>query len=88
MELLKLLQVRRSIRKYKDEAIPEDKLTNIVRAGLLAPSSRGIYPVEFVVVRDKNALERLSESKAGGATMLKNAGAAVVVIGDAAKSDA
>ena len=88
MELLKLLQVRRSIRKYKDEAIPEDKLTNIVRAGLLAPSSRGIYPVEFVVVRDKNALERFSESKAGGATMLKNAGAAVVVIGDAAKSDA
>ena len=61
----------RIIRKYKDEAIPEDKLTNIVRAGLLAPSSRGISPVEFVVVPDKNALERLSESKAGGATMLK-----------------
>lgn len=51
MELLKLLQVRRSIRKYKDEAIPEDKLMSIVRAGLLAPSSRGIYPVEFVIVR-------------------------------------
>lgn len=88
MELLKLLQVRRSIRKYKDEAIPEDKLMSIVRAGLLAPSSRGIYPVEFVIVRDKNSLERLTESKAGGAAMLKNAGAAVVVIGDAAKSDA
>ena len=46
-EVLNAIKTRRSIRKYKDEAIPEDKLTNIVRAGLLAPSSRGIYPVEF-----------------------------------------
>ena len=88
MELLKLLQVRRSIRKYKDEAIPEDKLTNIVRAGLLAPSSRAIYPVGLVAVRDKEMLRKLSECKAAGAAMLKDADAAIVVVGDTAKSDA
>lgn len=87
MELLELLQKRRSIRRYKDEAIPEDKLNNILRAGLLAPSGRGIYPVELVPVQDKNVLTELSRSKAGGAAMLKDAGAAIVVIGDTAKSD-
>lgn len=52
MELLELLQKRRSIRKYTGEHIPEDKLERILQAGLLAPSSRAIYPVEFVVMGD------------------------------------
>ena len=40
MELLELLQKRRSIRKYTGEHIPEDKLEKILQAGLPAPSSR------------------------------------------------
>ena len=88
MELLKLLQSRRSIRKYTDEHISDEKLEKILQAGLLAPSSRAIYPVELVAVRDKEMLCRLSECKAAGAAMLKNADAAIVVIGDTAKSDA
>lgn len=88
MELLKLLQSRRSIRKYTDEHISDETLEKILLAGLLAPSSRAIYPVELVAVRDKEMLRGLSECKAAGAAMLKNADAAIVVIGDTAKSDA
>ena len=88
MELLKLLQSRRSIRKYTDEHISDETLEKILQAGLLAPSSRAIYPVELVAVRDKEMLRGLSECKAAGAAMLKNADAAIVVIGDTAKSDA
>lgn len=88
MELLKLLQSRRSIRKYTDEHISDETLEKILQAGLLAPSSRAIYPVELVAVRDKEMLRKLSECKAAGAAMLKDADAAIVVIGDTAKSDA
>lgn len=88
MELLKLLQSRRSIRKYTGERISDETLEKILQAGLLAPSSRAIYPVELVAVRDKEMLRGLSECKAAGAAMLKNADVAIVVIGDAAKSDA
>ena len=88
MELLKLLQSRRSIRKYTDEHISDETLEKILQAGLLAPSSRAIYPVELVAVRDKEMLRGLSECKAAGAAMLKNADAAIVVMGDTAKSDA
>ena len=88
MELLKLLQSRRSIRKYAGERISDETLEKILLAGLLAPSSRAIYPVELVAVRDKEMLRGLSECKAAGAAMLKNADAAIVVIGDTAKSDA
>ena len=88
MELLKLLQSRRSIRKYTDEHISDETLEKILQAGLLAPSSRAIYPVELVAVRDKEMLSKLSECKAAGAAMLKYADAAIVVVGDTAKSDA
>ena len=88
MELLKLLQSRRSIRKYTDEHISDETLEKILQAGLLAPSSRAIYPVELVAVRDKEMLSKLSECKAAGAAMLKDADAAIVVVGDTAKSDA
>ena len=88
MELLELLQKRRSIRKYTGEDIARDKLEKVLQAGLLAPSSRAIYPVEFVVVRDKDKLGKLSQCKVGSAELLKNANAAIVVIGDTAKSDA
>ena len=88
MELLKLLQSRRSIRKYAGERISDETLEKILLAGLLAPSSRAIYPVELVAVRDKEMLRKLSECKAAGAAMLKDADAAIVVIGDTAKSDA
>lgn len=88
MELLELLQKRRSIRKYTGEHIPEDKLERILQAGLLAPSSRAIYPVEFVVTGDKEKLRELSQCKVGSAAMLADADAAIVVIGDTEKSDA
>ncbi len=88
MELLKLLQSRRSIRKYTDEHISDETLEKILQAGLLAPSSRAIYPVELVAVRDKEMLSKLSECKAAGAAMLKDADAAIVVVCDTAKSDA
>lgn len=87
MSLLETLMNRRSIRKYTDEPIPEEKLNAILQAGLLAPSSRGLYPVEFILVRDKKTLARLSKCKSGGAFMLRCADAAIVVIGDAEKSD-
>lgn len=59
MELLQVMKNRRSIRKYTDDKIPAEKLNQILRAGLLAPSSKNIRPVEFIVVEDKVALEKL-----------------------------
>ena len=50
MDLLRLMRNRRSVRAYTGERLPEETLDQIVRAGLLAPSSRNIRPVELIVV--------------------------------------
>ena len=87
MELLQILQNRKSIRKYTDEAIPEESLKKVLQAGLLSASSRSICPWEFIVVRDKETLVKMADCRIGAAEMLKNAACAVVVVGNEAKSD-
>ncbi len=85
--MLDLLKKRRSIRKYKDREVEEEKVDSIVKAALLSPSSRGICPWEFIVVRDKALLKELSKCKEHSSNFLKDAPLGIVVLADSEKSD-
>jgi nitroreductase len=87
MELLEMLQKRRSVRNYTEETIPEEKLNQILQAGLLSPTGKGIRPWEFILIRNKETLRKMAACRAAGAKMLETADAAIVVIGDAQKTD-
>lgn len=87
MTLLEIMKHRRSVRKYTGEKIDEDKLKQILAAALLAPSGRAKRPWEFVVVRDKETLTKLSKAREHGAEMLAGADCAVVVFGDEEATD-
>lgn len=87
MELFDVMIKRRSVREYADEDISNDDLDKIIKAGLLAPSSRNRKPCELVVVRNKKTLRQLSLSKKSGSAMLEKANAAIVVVADSVKAD-
>ena len=87
MELLKIMKNRRSVRTYTEESIPEEKLEQILNAGLLSPSGRAIRPWEFIVVQDKDTLQKLADCRDGSANMLKGASAAIIVAADPEKTD-
>lgn len=87
MELLEVMQRRRSVRMYTKETVPEEILQKILQAGLLSASGKSVRPWEFIVVRDKEMLKAMVESRAAGAKMLATADCAVVVLGDEEKSD-
>ncbi|MBQ4530732.1 MAG: nitroreductase family protein [Lachnospiraceae bacterium] len=87
MELLDLLLNRRSVRQYTGEHVPKEKMEKILQAGLLAASGRSRQPWEFVVVQEKEKLQKLSECRIGAAKMLENAGCAIVVFADPEKTD-
>lgn len=80
MELIEILKNRRSIRNYTGEKIEEEKITQVLEAGLLSVSSRGKKPWEFIVVRDRDTLDKMSLCRQGSANMLKQADQAIVVI--------
>lgn len=85
--LMKTVEDRRSIRRYTGEPVPEEALRAVLRAGLLSPTGRNRRPWEFIVVRNRETLERMVSCRTGGAAMLAEADCAVVVLGDRRKSD-
>ncbi|MGV8126585.1 MAG: nitroreductase family protein [Methanothrix sp.] len=85
--MLEILRDRRSIRRYKDRQIEEEKIEQLKEAALRAPSSRGINPWRFVFVTDKPMLEKLSSAKESGSSFLKDAALGVVVAAKQGESD-
>ena len=86
-ELIKLMQTRRSIRQYTDQKPSQEDIDTVLRAGLLSPSGKAVRPWEFIVVQDKETLDKLVEARTGAANMLKQAACAIVVIADTQKTD-
>lgn len=87
MNLLEIMQNRRSVRTYTGEKIPKEKRDKILQAGLLSASGRGRKPWKFVVVQEKITLEKLSHCRVGAAKMLENAGCAILVFANPEKTD-
>ena len=87
MDLLETMQNRRSVRSYTGEKIAKEKLDKILQAGLLSASGRSRKPWEFVVVQEKEMLEKLSHCRVGAAKMLENAGCAILVFANPEKTD-
>lgn len=85
--MLDKLAKRRSIRAYTGESVPEVKLETILKAGLMSPTSRNLRPWRFLVVQDKEMLNKLSDARDGSADMLKNADAAIIVMADTEVND-
>ena len=82
-----LAQLRRSHRKFTEEEIDANDVKLILRAALMAPTSKGQRAWQFVVVDDKMDLEKLSDAKDMGGQFIKGAPLAVVVLGDPLQND-
>lgn len=85
--MLDLLMKRRSIRKYKDMKVSKDKVDSLIKAALLAPSAKGIRPWEFIVVEDKEMLEKLGKAKQHASGFISEAPLVIVVAADSTKTD-
>ena len=82
MDMFDTIMHRRSVRQYTDERIAEDMLNKILCAGLAAASSKNRRPWEFVVVRDKDMLNKLGECRPSAGNLLGKCDTAIVVAAD------
>lgn len=81
------IQSRRSIRKYQEKPVETEKIDTVIEAMLRSPSSRNGRPWEFVVVTDKNLLQKLAAAKKHASSFLKGAPLAVVVCAEPKTDD-
>ena len=82
-----LAQLRRSHRKFTEQEIDADDVKLILRAALMAPTSKGQRAWQFVVVDAPLDIEKLSDAKDLGSQFMKGAPLAVVVLGDPMQND-
>ncbi len=62
MDFYKVIQGRRSVRKYKTDPVDDDKLQRILNAARLAPSAANRQPISFIVVRDDKIKQKLKDA--------------------------
>lgn len=67
-ETLKVLETRRSCRKFKDEMITDEELNAVIRAGTFAPSGKNLQPSIILAVTNKELRDKISDEnrKIGG----------------------
>ena len=61
MDNMELLLTRRSCRSYRPETPPREVLEQIVKAGLYAPSGKGLQSAVIVSITDRKLRDRLME---------------------------
>jgi len=65
MDVIEAIKRRRSIRKYQDREIEEEKINRVLDAGRLAPSARNLQDWRFIVIRDKKTRQKLIPAAKG-----------------------
>lgn len=77
MNVWDAIQTKRAIRDFKDEPLSEEHTERILNAGRRSQSSKNSQPWHFIVVQDKDRLQKVSELGVG---MGHVAGAALCVV--------
>lgn len=76
---------RRSIRKYdKERPVERKKLEQLIRAAMYAPTARNLQPWHFIIITEREVLDRIP-SIHPYAKMVHQASAAILVCGDRSK---
>ncbi len=61
MDTMEAIKSRRSIRKYRAEAVPDDLVEQVLEAGRWAPSASNRQPWTFIVVTDDKTRKTLAD---------------------------
>ncbi|MFW6008056.1 MAG: nitroreductase family protein [archaeon] len=72
---------RRSIRKYQDREVAEEDIKDLLQAGMSAPSAGNEQPWHFIVITDREILDKIPEIHEY-ADMTQEAPVAILVCGD------
>lgn len=76
-----LIFKRTSVRNYTDQKLSDEQIETLLHAGMCAPSAKNMQPWEFVVIKERETLDKIRDFHLY-ASMLKEAPVAIVVCGN------
>ncbi len=60
-EVFQNIYARRSFRDYRADAVPDDVIREMIKAGVFAPSAGNKQPCRFVVIKNRELMKELSD---------------------------
>ena len=81
---LDTIKSRRSVRVFNGKNVTDDEIMQVLEAARYAPSARNIQPIEYIVVRDENTKEKLSNAARQKQPL--NSPVSIVVVGDLSRA--
>ena len=82
MDTLENIRSRVSVRQYSDREITEEDLHTILEAGMAGPSCVNSRDWSFIVVREKEMLNKMADANGLPAQPLRSAQVGILVCGD------
>jgi len=82
MDALDAIFSRVSVRQYSDREISDEDLHTILKAGMSGPSCVNSRAWSFVVVRDREMLNKMADANGRPAQPLRGAALGILVCGD------
>lgn len=86
-KFLDVILARRSIRRFENKPVEQEKIKKIIECAAAAPSACNAQPWHFVAVTERDSLNKLAEIHPFGKMMFE-ATLAIVVCGDPDKHEA
>lgn len=77
---------RKSIRKYTDQMIEQEKIDLILKAGMSGPTAVNARPWSFIVVTDKELILKMADANGRSAQCLKEAKLGILICGDTSRA--
>lgn len=84
MNIHDAIKIRRSVRSYKPDPVPEESLKRILEAVRLAPSAKNKQDWKFIIVKDPEKRKKLSEAARNQESLVQ---APIVIAGIALDPD-
>lgn len=78
---------RRSTRKFTEEPLSPEQVEMIMKAALMSPASKSANPWQFLLVEDKEMLDKLSYCKKSSSRLIAGCALAIVVLANPLTSD-
>lgn len=82
MEFRDVVRKRRSTRRYTGKPVETEKLRSAMETALLAPSSKNTRSTRLLAVTNLDKVHALARLRDYGSSLLEEAGAAIVILGD------
>ena len=84
--MLNEVWTRQSIRRYENRDVEDEKLMELLRAAMHAPTARNTQSWRFMVIRNRKALDEMTTLQPYTG-MMKTAPCAILVMGDRTVTD-